>query len=396
LVLSSLDYGRGLLRGIASYVQTHQPWTIFHRVGLAPDRLSPQLRKWRPQGVIGQFRTRGIVRQVERLGVPAVDVLGRYHSRNIPRFQIDHPAVAKLVAEYFFELGYRNFAFCGFKGVYYSERRRAAFIDCLREKGCEVDVFQSTLPAETSGRFDIESGGQFDIERIGPWLCSLPRPLAVMAATDMRAVQVLAACRLFDLKVPQDIAVVGVGNDEVLCNLADPPLTSVALRSDQLGYEAAALLDQMMRGRKPPSYETHIAPLGVISRQSTQDLAVADPQVNEVLRYLREHFRQGTSIVAAAQHVGLSSSTLRRRFTQALGRSPREELIRMQLHYVEELLRDTDLPLARIAALAGFNYSECMMKLFRRKAGVTPSGFRARFRALPASGIATKHATPAE
>ena len=383
LVLSSLDYGRGLLRGIASYVQTHDPWTIFHRVGLAPDRLSPQLRKWRPQGVIGQFRNRNILRQVERLGIPAVDMLGRYHSPSIPRFQIDHAAVAKMVADYFFELGYRNFAFCGFKGIHYSERRRTAFVDSVRARGCSADVLLGTLPSVASGPFDIESAGQFDVEAIGTWLRSLPKPLAVMAATDMRGVQVLAACRLAGLKVPEEVAVVGVGNDDVLCNLADPPLTSVALRADQIGYQAAALLDQMMRGRKPPVHESLTTPLGVIVRKSVQVAAVADPQVNEVLRYLREHFKEGVSIAEAARRVGVSSSTLRRRFSDAVNRSPREELIRIQLQYVEELLRDTDLSLARIAAMAGFNYPECMMKLFRRKTGVTPSQFRSRLRGSP-------------
>ena len=335
LVLSSLDYGRGLLRGIASYVQAHGPWTIFHRVGLAPDRLSPQLRQWRPQGLIGQFRTREIVRQVGRLGIPAVDLLGRYRSQRIPRFHIDHSAVARMVADYFLELGYRSFAFCGFKGVYYSEQRRAAHVKYVRQNERAVDVFESTLPEDAQGPFDIESAGQGDIESIGPWLRSLPKPLAVMAATDMRAVQVLAACRLSGLQVPQEIAVAGVGNDEVLCHLADPPLTSVALRSDQLGYQAAALLDRMMRGRKPTSYETRVQPLCVVSRQSTQGSAVTDPQVNQALCYLREHFRQGTSISAAARHVGVSCNTLRRRFVQALGRPPREELIRMQLRYVQ-------------------------------------------------------------
>jgi LacI family transcriptional regulator len=383
LVLSSLDYGRGLLRGIASYVQTHGPWTIFHRVGLAPERLSPQLRKWRPQGVIGQFRNRAILRQVERLGVPAVDLLGRYRSASIPRFQIDHAAVTKIVADLFFELGYRHFAFCGFKGIHYSERRLRVFVDLVRARGCSTDVLLGILPGDASGPFDIESAAQFDVEAIGTWLRSLPKPLAVMAATDMRGVQVLVACRLAGLKVPEEVAVVGVGNDEVLCNLADPPLTSVALRGDQMGYQAAAMLDQMMRGRKPPVHESLIAPLGVIARKSTQLAAVADPQVNEVLCYLREHFKEGVSIAEAARRVGISSSTLRRRFNEAVRRSPRDELIRIQLQYVEELLRDTDLSLSRIAAMAGFNYPECMMKLFRRKTGVTPSQFRSRFRGFP-------------
>ena len=380
LIQSSSEYGRGLLRGIGSYVQAHGPWSIFHRVTLLPDHLSPQFRKWRPQGVIGQFEARHILRQVQRLKIPAVDLFSLHRSASIPRFSVDHTAVAEMVVRYFRELGYENFACCGFEGVYYSERRCEAFVDRIREGGWRIDVFENTAAKEVSSVFDIESAGQFDIGRIGEWIHGLPKPLALMAGTDMRARHVLEACRLHDIRVPEEVAVTGVGNDEVLCNLADPPLTSVALRSEQIGYDAAALLDSMMHGQEPPSEEILSGPLCVVSRQSTKSMAITDPEVREALAYLHKHFAHGVTISDVVAHVGVSQSTLRRRFVLALGRSPREELIRMQLGRVEELLRDTDLPLSRIAEMAGFNYPECMMKLFKRKTGMTPSDFRGQLR----------------
>lgn len=376
LIQSSLEYGRGLLRGIGSYVQAHEPWVMFHRVGLLPDHLSPQLRKWRPQGIIGQFESRQIMQQVRRLGLPSIDLFALHKSRDIPRFSVDHAAVSKMAADYFIELGYRNFAYCGFKGVYYSERRCSAFVDYIRKKRHSIEVFESTLPAAVFSVFDIESAGQFDIDNIGRWLRSLPKPLAVMAGTDVRARHVLEACRLSGMKVPLEVSVMGVGNDEVLCNLADPPLTSVALRSERIGYDAAAMLDEMMHGKKPCSNEIYSGPLCIVSRQSTNSLAITDPQVHEALLYLRDHFARGVSIAELAHHVGISQSTLQRRFLQALGRSPRAELIRLQIGRVEEMLRDTDLSLTRIAELTGFSYPECMMKLFKRKTGTTPSEFR--------------------
>lgn len=383
LIQSSLEYGRGVLRGIGSYLQAHGPWTVFHRVGLFPERLSPQLRRWRPHGIIGQFESRNVLRQVERLGVPAIDLFARHSYGGIPRFSVDHPAVAQMAADHFFELGYRNFAYCGFQGVYYCQRRCAAFVDYIRRRGCSIDVFQSSLPTDTPSVIDIEAAGQFDIEAIGRWLRALPKPLAVMAGTDMRARQVLEACRLYEVKVPLEAAVMGVGNDEILCNLAAPPLSSVALRPEQIGYEAAALLDQMMHGRKPAKEEILSGPLCVVSRESTNSLALTDSRVHDAVLYLREHLTQGVSISKVARHVGLSRSTLQRRFHEALGRSPRGELIRLQLGRVEELLRDTNFSLTRIAQLAGFNYPECMMKLFKRKTGLTPSQFRQRLRQRP-------------
>jgi len=377
LIQSGMEYGRGLLRGIGSYVQAHGPWTISYRVGLMPDHVSPQLRKWRPQGIIGQFETRQVLREVRRFKVPVVDLFALHPSRGVPRFLVDHAAVSKMAADYFLELGYRSFAFCGFHGVYYSQLRREAFVEYVRRRGGSVDVFEGAKRHDVSGVIEIESSGQFDLDQIGPWLRGLPKPLAVMAGTDLRAMHVLEACRLCDLRVPGEVAVLGVGNDEVLCNLVDPPLTSVALRAEHIGREAAALLDRMMRGEKPSEEEYLVGPLCVVSRQSTNNLAISDAEVYKALLYLREHYVGGLTIADVARHVGVSQSTLHRRFIQALGRPPRAELIRLQLGRVEELLRDTNLPLPRIAELSGFNYPECMMKLFKRKTGLTPGEFRA-------------------
>ena len=391
LIQSSLEYGRGLLRGIGSYVQTNAHWTMFPRMGLLPDHLSTQLRKWRPQGVIGQFETRNILRQVQRLKVPTIDLFALHRSRGIPRFLVDHFAVSKMAADHFLELGYRNFAYCGFQGVYYSERRCAAFVEYVLSRDCSVEVFQNTSLLGKLGVLDIEASGQFDIDRIGQWLVSLPKPLAVMAGTDLRALHVLEACNLYKIKVPLDVAIMGVGNDEVPCSLANPPLTSVALRPEQIGYEAAALLDQMMQGKKPENEETLTGPLCVVARQSTNSLAISDPKVHEALLFLRKNFTRGVSIAKVAKHINVSESTLLRRFMQAMGRSPRDELIRLQLGRVEELLRDTDLSLPRIAELVGFNYPECMMKLFKRKTGMTASEFRRSLRCRPSDRTRVSH-----
>ena len=383
LIQSSLEYGRGLLRGVGSYLQVHGPWTVFHRVGMLPESLSPQLRQWRPQGIIGQFENREVLRQVRRLRIPTVDVFALYAARNIPRLGVDHASVSRMAADHFLELGYRHFAYCGFQGVYYSERRGKAFVDYLAERGHAVDCFASSESKTNSGVFEIESAGQFEIERIGRWLRTLPRPVALMAGTDVRARQVLEACRLFECRVPDEVAVLGVGNDEVLCNLADPPLTSVALRPEKIGYEAAALLDRMMRGEAPPTEPLLHGPLCIVSRQSTNSLAMDDPVLREAVLFFRTHFADGVSVADAAQHVGVSRSTLQRRFVDILGRTPREELIRVQLNRVQELLRDTTLPLDKIAEQTGFDHPECLMRLFKRKLGQTPTQYRKQLPETP-------------
>ncbi len=377
LIESGMEYGRGLLRGIGAYAQAHGPWAIFHRVEMLPETLSPQMRKWRPEGIIGQFESQKVLRQVRRLGVPTVDLFALHPRPGIPRFGVDNPAVSRMVADYVRTLGFENLAYCGFRGVYYCERRCRAFVEYAQQLGYPAHVFPLDAKASPAGVFDHEAAGQFDIERIGRWLRSLPKPLALMAGTDIRARQVLEACRLFNLHVPGDVAVLGVGNDEVMCNLADPPLTSVALRPEEIGRQAAALLDHVMAGGKPVEEEVNVGPLCIVARQSTNTLAIKDPLVHEAVRYIRQRYAEGVSVSKLVEHLGISRSTLQRRFVESLGRSPRAELIRVQLARVEQLLRDTDMPLTKIARRAGFNYGECMMKLFKRKTGKTPSEFRA-------------------
>lgn len=378
LIQSSWEYGRGLLCGIGAYAQSHGPWTIFHRIELLPERLSPQLRQWRPQGVLGQFESRRVLQQIRRLGVPAIDLFGLHEAADIPRFSVDHAAVARMAADYFLELGYRHFAFCGQRGVFYSQRRGEALVDYLHAKDCEVAVHESQPPPGATGVFEIESAGQWDIDAIGRWLRRLPKPTAVVAGTDMRARNVLEAARLYDVEVPREVAVLGVGNDEVLCNLASPPLSSIALESERIGRQAAALLDRMMRGEKPGRLEIATGPLCVVSRESTNALAIADPVIHDALVYLSEHLARGVTVSELARRAAVSPSTFQRRFHAALGRSPREQLVRLKLARIEQLLRDTDLSVARVATLSGFNYAECMMKFFKRKTGLAPSEFRRR------------------
>ena len=170
----------------------------------------------------------------------------------------------------------------------------------------------------------------------------------------------------------------GVGNDEVICRLCNPSLTSVELNTEKIGYRAAALLERMMRGRRPPRRPVVVEPREIVTRKSTGVLAISDADVAATMQFIREHVADGLTTQEAADHVALSRSTLQRRFAETLGRSPREEIIHAQLDRVKQLLVDTDLPLSRIASLSGFRYAESLCRLFKRKVGLTPGEFRKR------------------
>jgi LacI family transcriptional regulator len=172
------------------------------------------------------------------------------------------------------------------------------------------------------------------------------------------------------------VAVLGVDNDEILCDLAEPPLSSVVPNTRRIGYEAAAMLDRLMAGEPAPTGPTLIEPLAVMTRQSTDVLAVGDRDVAAAIRYIREHACEGISVNDVLAAVPLSRSVLERRFTRILGHTPKEEISRVRLRRIKQLLAETDLPLARIATMTGFEHPEYLNVMFKGKTGDTPGEYR--------------------
>ena len=378
LIQSSLEYGRGLLRGIGQYLAERESWAIYHRPGLLFDLLPPQLRAWGPQGIIAQLESPKLIRQIRRLSVPTVDLYALHEIAGVPRLAPDHRAVAQLAADYFLERGYDRYAYCGLPGVYYSELRGRYFIEYLRQLGHEPVVYQGSRPSKAASVFDREAAGLLESGRLGRWLAELPKPIALLAGSDQRAQQALSACQDQGIAVPAEVAVMGVGNDEVVCRLCNPSLTSVELNTEKIGYQAAVLLERMVHGRRPPTQPVLVEPRRIVTRASTGTMAINDADVAAAVQFIREHVAQGISTNKVADHVSLSRSTLLRRFAETLGRSPREVIIHAQLERVKQLLVDTDLPLARIADLTGFRYAESLCRLFKRTTGLTPGQFRKR------------------
>jgi LacI family transcriptional regulator len=376
LVESSRGYGRGLLHGVATYVREHGPWTIHNHERRLYDVAPEWLRRWRGDGIIARVASRRLAGQIARLRVPTVDLLGLHHIKNVPVIITDHRAVARLAADHLLDRGLVHFAFCGFAGIHFSEKRAEYFGEYLAERGYSASVYADPAPPRQDDAASIESENLPRAADIAAWLKSLPKPVGLMAATDDRAHHVLNVCGEYGIAVPDEVAVIGVDNDEMLCDLCDPPLSSVALNPMKVGYEAAALLDRMMRGKPPPKGRILIPPLGVVMRRSTDVLCIADPDLAAAVRFIREHACEGIAVDDVVRRIHLSRSTLKRRFAVILRRSPNEEIQRVQLDRVTQLLCTTRLPLTKIAASAGFRHVESLCKLFKRKIGMTPGHYR--------------------
>jgi LacI family transcriptional regulator len=372
LIETSKSYGRGLLEGISRYVHTHRRWSIFLAERGLDDPLPPWFRRWRGDGIILRSSSAASTIAVRRRRVPTV-YLGEVRDTGLPMLHSDERAIARQAAEHLIERGFTSFAYIGLRGLVWSDQRRRYFEERLAESG-----YQCALCEFDSG--DNGHGDWVSREReLSRWLLTLPKPAAVLACYDVMGMRVLDACRGADIAVPEQVAVLGVDDDPLLCALADPPLSSVAHDLKRIGYEAAGLLDAIMAGQSRPTGEVLVEPTGVIGRQSTDILALPDEKVARALRFIREHGCDGIDVDDVVRAVGVHRATLTRRFEKHLGRSPKAEIMRLQLDRVKQLLRETDFTLSRIADLAGFRHAEYMSVIFKRKTGRTPGAYRKQF-----------------
>lgn len=363
---TSVVYGREILKGISRYLGTHERWSVFlderELDAPAPD----WLLDWSGNGVICRSTTPALAKGLKGRRLPVVDLNDRHGDLGLPRIASDMEAIGRLAADCLRERGFTNVAYCGFEGEAWCEARLAG----VRERVAPCGVFR------TPWKGLREHAWQEERDQIGAWLSDLPKPLGVVTCNDVRGHHVLDACRTLGLAVPEEVAVVGVDNAETFCSLCDPPLSSVVPDAERIGYEAAALLARLMKGRPAPATTVLIPPRGVVTRQSTDSVAIADPLVARLARYIRENALHPISVDDVLAHSKVSRSTLERRFRAALGRSPHEEIQRTRLKRVKTLLRETDWPLARIAEDAGFDHPEYMMVQFKRETGLTPSQWR--------------------
>jgi LacI family transcriptional regulator len=372
IVETSIHYGRQILQGITRYLRSHQPWSVFLEQRELWSSPPPWLRNWRGDGVICRKTSPQLARMLAKAKIPLVDLSDQGPPMGAPRIESDHHAMGVTAADHLLERGFTRFAYCGFSDQAWAVGRRQGFMARLADRGMPpCEVWESPWTGPGAHPWEREQA------QISRWLSGLSRPVGVMACNDMRGQHVLDACQRVGLAVPEDVAVVGVDDDTVMCNLCHPPLSSVASNAQRIGYEAAALLEALMAGDRPQTQPMFVAPLGVTTRQSSDVLAIDDPVVAATVRFIRERACEGCGMKDVLRHAPLSRSLLERRFRQYLGRSPQAEIRAVQLKRVRELLAESDLPLDKIAALAGYTHPEYMCVVFKRETGQTPGQYRA-------------------
>jgi LacI family transcriptional regulator len=370
MVETSLVYGRNLLRGIIRYIRSHEPWSVFFDLRELAAEAPAWIKDWRGDGIIARTISPDLAATLRRKRIPVVNLNDIHQDLRLPLIESDHEAIGQMAAGHLLERGFRHFAFCGFTGHIWSRKRREGFKAALANAGLPCALFESPWGGRRSYPWEE------DQRQIGNWLLSLPTPTGVLACNDLRGQHVLDACQRVSLSVPEQVAVIGVDDDELVCELCVPPLSSVVPSAERIGYEAAALLDRLMAGERPPASDMLVPPLGVTIRQSTDVLAIDDPHVAAAVRYIREHACEGATVRDVLKHVPLARTILERRFRKYLGRSPQAEIRAVQLKRVQQLLAETDLRLERIAELAGYEHPEYLSVVFKRETGQTPGQYR--------------------
>lgn len=368
----TLAYCRGALRGIKSYADTAPHWTFLPvSAELAAIRT---LRSFRPAAVIAHVFSEELAQALSRLKVPVVNVCGVLPEAPLPRVGVDDHRCGALAAEHLLERGLRHFGFVGHRDHAYSLQREAGFRQRIASSGADVTSYYE------SGRRPFDPMGRLWAQdrAVQRWAHSLPRPVGIFAANDIWGVQLTEVCLRAGLRVPEEVAILGVDDDDLLCELARPSLSSIALPSQRIGYEAAREVERLLRGAKARSRPLLLPPLGVIARRSTDVLAVDDDDVAAALRFIRQHAHRPIRVIDVLREVPASRRSLERRFRKVLGRSILDEVRRVHLDCARQLLVQTDLPLHAVAERAGFTDGKRFSTVFRQVMGVTPSAYRQR------------------
>ena len=361
-------YARAEVRGIIAYARLNNlPWSFAG--GMDSPATWRMLRRWKPQGIIGITLER-----VLRSRVPAVKPL-------LPdpagAALLDNEAIGRMAAEHLLSRGFRHLAFVGERGADFSEGRGKGFQSQWRST-C------GDQPKASFHRLDLhfEKGMDWrtDLTKLTPWLKSLPKPVGILAVRDLRAREVLQACQSIRLRVPEDVAVVGVDNDDLLCEMSDPPLSSVSVPWEQIGHHMGASIQRLLQGDARPRVPPLIAPGGVVVRRSSDIYATEDEAVVRACRYIQEHAPKALTVETLACMASVSRRGIERRFRKELGRSPRQEIEQVRFRNAQHLLRETDLSVAAVCEQCGFTSCQRMIAVFQRRAETTPSAYRALYR----------------
>ena len=370
LIDTATTWGSGLIEGIADFAHNSADWHLFlgpygkyDRMMLPPD--------WECDGVIARVTSQELADQLVQRNLPAVNVSWyTFNEEKIARCTCDEQDIAQRAAAYFLERGFRQFAYCGSSiRTNYDDRVGMAFLELLQQK---YSCHRYTPQAEPEGFLPKPE----ELSALVDWLEDLPKPVALLAFDSIQARYVTEACHLANLEVPHEVAVLGGEYDFLSCTVSRPQLSSIDHSPFRVGYAAAEILSEMLEGKPAPKEPVVFPATRIITRQSTDTVAVNDELLAACVKFIKEHSHERIQVSDILQSVPISRRALEKGFKKFLSRSPAEEIRRVRVANAVTLLCDTSWPMPKIASACGFDRPELLTRAFRRELDITPSQFR--------------------
>ncbi len=371
LVETSTTWGQHLIRGVARYAREHGPWLFV----LEPRGRSEKLRVprgWHGDGVIARVNSPELAEDIERLDLPAVNVSWyHFNAPQIAHCTVDEEAVGTLAANYLADRGFRSFGFYpAFDRPGYVDRLGPAFSRAAAKRGGHSEAYDGVAYRHDRSNWDNH------LTDVARWLLGLRKPVGILAFGDFQGRVIAEACLMAGLRVPDDVAVLGSEQDELASAVSVPELSSIECGGLSVGYRAAEVLDGMMSGNPAPTEAMRFTPTTVITRQSTEVLAIEDPELAVAFRYIRDHAHEPITVEDVLRHVPLSRRALEQRFANTVGRTPAAAIRHVRLERAKHLLYDTDFGVAQIAEACGFKLPEALARTFKAEFGIKPTEFR--------------------
>jgi LacI family transcriptional regulator len=359
-----------ILRGVKAFAEHHGNWAFT----FSPEQFGGSiaaLKQWPGDGIFATIATRREARIADGLGIPVVNLSGALRETGLPRVMVDQEAMGRLAADHLLKCGFRHFGYFGVPRLWSAEQRKRGFLRRVKEAEGKCSVLETPSSPQL-----VRSTKEW-LDPLDCWLRSLPLPVGIMASIDLRAAMIVDSCARLGLRVPVDVAVIGVDNNEVICELCRVPLSSVSRSDLEVGYEAASLLYRMIVRKSRPTNEILIPPDGIVQRRSTDIVAVGDPDLAAAALYVREHVDEPFGLERLVRVVGRSRRWLTLHFRRCLSCTPYEYICRVRVEQAKKLLSaDEKLPFYEIARRCGFGETRNLRQVFERLTGMTPVRYR--------------------
>lgn len=365
-----------ILKGVHRYAMVNTNWHLRIAAGI-PERILPLLKKNGIDGMFVALHSKKLMSKVGTMNLPCISMDCLEIPKVLPYLTADSVNAGKLAAEHFLERGFRHFAYYSPSNYFWSVRRRHGFSQKIHDAGYKISVYNPNITKHD--KYDWQSGRTWMKGLEGPikWLHSLPKPVGLMACDDTIGYDLIEAAGEAGIRIPEEVAVVGAFNDDVLCNVSKLPLSSVAINLESAGFQAAKLLNDIILGKKTMAGQEILAPAThVVTRQSSDIMAINDIDVAGALSFIRRSFNSRIQVADIVDAASCSRRSLEAKFQSILGRSIMKEVARLRVERIASLLLETDMSVDQITAASTFDSVSHLIRVFKKYKGISPAAFR--------------------